>query len=69
MRIDKNWSVLRLEGKITDYVDESQVCFYSKGKLALGNLPEIGFKFPLSPQCLVTCGDVSKGLHVIEKAA
>lgn len=61
--------MLRLEGKITDHADESQVCFHSKGKLSFCDLPEIGFKFPLSPQCLVTCGDVSKGLRVIEKTA
>lgn len=38
-------------------------------KLSFSDLPEMGFKFPLSLQSLVTCGGVSKGLRVIEKAA
>lgn len=43
--------------------------FIVKESFLSGDLPEIGFKFPLSPQCLVSCGDVSKGVRVIEKTA
>lgn len=69
MGIDKNRSAPRLEGEITNPADEAPVCFCRKGKLSFGGLPETGFKFPLSPQRLVSRGDVSKGWRVIEKAA
>lgn len=61
--------MLGLEGKITEHVDESQVCFRSEGMLTFHYHPETGFQFSLSPQYFVTSEDVSEGLRIIEKTA
>jgi len=71
--------VMRLQGKITDHLMSLRFVFIAKEiclgcgfvvvVLFFGDLLEVRFKFPLSPQCLVTCGEISKCMSVIEKTA